>query len=56
MDQKKIDLDEPTLRVMRKILNTPPKPHEKMKIGRSSQQKKKRGPKDRAASAKQHNV
>jgi hypothetical protein len=31
---KKPDLDEPTLRVLGRMLNTPPKPHDEMKIGR----------------------
>jgi len=41
---KKIDLDPGTVRLMRQMLNTPPKPHDEMKVGRPAK-KKKRGPK-----------
>jgi hypothetical protein len=43
-------LPEATLQLMRKMLAMPPKPHDEMKLGRP--QKKKRGPKGRAVSAK----
>jgi hypothetical protein len=32
---KKPDLDEATLRIAQRMLNTPPKPHDEMKIGKS---------------------
>ena len=51
MMKKKSNLDDATVRVMKQVLAMPPKPHEKMKIGRPSQSKK-RGPKDRASSSK----
>lgn len=44
-------LDDATLRVMKRMLSTPPKPHEEMKVGRPAN-KKRRGPKDPAASSK----
>jgi hypothetical protein len=31
---KKPDLDEATMRIARTLLNTPPKPHEQMKLGK----------------------
>jgi hypothetical protein len=31
---KKSNLDEATLQIARRMLNTPPKPHEEMKIGK----------------------
>lgn len=31
---KKPDLDEPTLRIMERMVNMPPKPHDEMKIGK----------------------
>jgi hypothetical protein len=31
---KKPNLDEATLRIAQRMLSTPPKPHEKMKIGK----------------------
>jgi hypothetical protein len=43
MANKKINLDDATVRIMRRMLNTPPKPHEEMKVGRPAN-KKKRGP------------
>jgi hypothetical protein len=38
------DLDEETIRIAKRLLNTPPKPHKEMKIGKrkpSSKPKKK---------------
>jgi hypothetical protein len=32
---KKPDLDEPTRRIAERLLNTPPKPHKEMKLGKS---------------------
>jgi len=51
MAKKKLDLDADTIRIMQQVLAMPPKPHEEMKIGRPSQ-KKRRGSKGRASSAK----
>lgn len=31
---EKLDLDETTLRIMQRMVNMPPKPHEKMKLGK----------------------
>jgi hypothetical protein len=31
----KLDLDETTIRIARQMLSAPPKPHDKMKIGKS---------------------
>jgi hypothetical protein len=45
----KPDLDDATLRIARTMLNTPPKPHDEMKLGA---RKPKARPKARAASAK----
>jgi hypothetical protein len=42
-----------TVEMMRKLLSMPPKPHNAMKIGRAANGKK-RGPKARVSSAKQH--
>jgi hypothetical protein len=36
----KPDLDEPTLRIMERMVNTPPKPHEEMKLGKKRRQGK----------------
>jgi hypothetical protein len=55
MMKKKIDLDAATVNVVKRMLAMPPKLHEEMKIGRPSN-KKKRGPKDRASSAKRRNA
>jgi len=52
MMRKKIDLDEATIRVMRKVLATPPKPHDEMKVGRVD--KKKASSKNLGVSAKPH--
>ena len=42
MSGKKPDLDEATIRIMRRVLNTPPKHHDEMKVGRPVKQKKER--------------
>jgi len=55
MPNKKGALDEATLRIVKRMLSMPPKPHEDMKIGRAAK-KKKRGPKDRASSSKPSNA
>ena len=49
--KKKVKLDADTIRVMQQVLAMPPKRHDEMKVGRPAQSKK-RGPKDRASSAK----
>jgi hypothetical protein len=51
VSNKKISLDDATVRVMKQVLAMPPKRHEEMKIGRPAN-KKKRSPKDRASSSK----
>jgi hypothetical protein len=51
MAKSKVELDDATIAIMRRVLSTPPKLHENMKVGRPAN-KKKRGPKDRASSAK----
>jgi hypothetical protein len=33
-ESKKRDLDETTVRIARRLLNMPPKPHEEMKLGK----------------------
>jgi hypothetical protein len=33
--EKKPDLDEQTRRIAERLLNTPPKPHDEMKLGKS---------------------
>ena len=48
---KKLDLDDATIAVMKRMLGTPPKPHNEMKVGRPKKEKK-RGVKARASSAK----
>jgi hypothetical protein len=48
-------LDEATLQVMKRMLNSPPKPHEQMKVGRPANSKK-RGTKGPAVSAKRRNA
>jgi hypothetical protein len=50
---KKFDLDDATLQIMKRMLNAPPKPHEDMKLGR---EKKRRPAKSRTASAKRLNA
>jgi hypothetical protein len=52
---KKLDLDDATIAVMKRLLGTPPKPHNEMKVGRPKKEKK-RGVKARASSAKRRNV
>lgn len=49
MNAKKIGLDQPTLRVLQKMLSTPPKAQDEMK---TPQKKKKRSAKGPASSAK----
>jgi hypothetical protein len=49
---KKIGLDKATINLVKRVLAMPPKRHEDMKVGRPAN-KRKRGPKARAASAKQ---
>lgn len=56
MSNKKPNLDEATLHVLKKMLTTPPKPHEEMKVGRPANSKKQRGSKDPAASSKQRSA
>jgi hypothetical protein len=51
MTSKKVSLDPATVNLVKRVLAMPPKPHEEMKVGRPAN-KKKRGPKARAASAK----
>jgi hypothetical protein len=52
MTTKKPELDEATVRVMKRMLSTPPKAHDDMKVGRPIKVKR-RSPKDRASSSKQ---
>jgi hypothetical protein len=52
---KEPKLDPATLQVLKKMLATPPKPHEDMKVGRPANSKK-RGSKGRASSAKRHSA
>jgi hypothetical protein len=57
MIAKKLELDDATVRIMRRMLNTPPKPHEEMKVGRPPRQKKRAAKsRPRVASAKQRSV
>jgi hypothetical protein len=51
MTAKSPKLDKTTTDIAKRLLSMPPKHHEDMKVGRPSR-KKKRGPKDRASSAK----
>lgn len=51
MSDKKPELDDATVRIMKKVLAMPPKHHDEMKVGRPMD-KKRRGPKGPAASAK----
>lgn len=55
MNNKNHKLDAATIRVMEKMLATPPKPHNEMKVGRPAK-KKKRDPKDRASSSKRRSA
>lgn len=52
MPGKAPKLDEATVKVLKRMLAMPPKPHDQMKVGRPSPAKKKRAPKGRASSAK----
>ena len=38
---KKLDLDDATIAVMKRMLGTPPKPHNEMKVGRPKKEKKR---------------
>jgi len=51
---KKPDLDEATLRIARRMLSTPPKPHDEMKIGKrkASRVKASSGRKAKSAARK----
>lgn len=51
---KKLDLDDATVAVMKRMLGTPPKPHNEMKVG--PKKEKKRGVKARASSAKRRSA
>lgn len=51
MTEKKHMLDPGTADLVKKLLALPPKQHKQMKLGRTTD-KKKRGPKDRASSSK----
>jgi hypothetical protein len=39
---EKTDLDEATVQIARGMLNTPPKPHEKMKLGNTRKKRTKK--------------
>jgi len=54
MPSRKPDLDEATVRVLKKVLAMPPKHHDEMKVGRP--EKKRPASKGRAASAKPRNA
>lgn len=49
-------LDKATTDLVKRMLAMPPKSHDEMKVGRPSQQKAKRSPKDRASSAKRRDA
>ncbi len=51
MSGKKPDLDDATVAIMRRLLATPPKHHDDMKVGRPKN-KKRAAAKGRAASAR----
>lgn len=55
MTGKKSQLDDVTAAVLKKVLAMPPKPHDQMKVGRTSSAKK-RVTRSRAASAKPSDV
>ena len=55
MTAKGPKLDKATTEIARRLLSTPPKPHETMKVGRPGP-KKERDPKGRAASSKPQNA
>jgi len=42
MTVKKPDLDETTLQIARRMLSTPPKPHDEMKLGKANAKRKNR--------------
>jgi len=48
----KPNLDEVTLRIARTILNTPPKPHDEMKLGKGKPAKERPASKGRAHKGK----
>lgn len=52
MPSRKPDLDDATVRVLKKVLALPPKHHDEMKVGRA----KRPASKGRAASAKPRNA
>lgn len=52
MTEKKSDLDEATIKVMKQVLAMLPKQNKELKVGRKAN-KKKRGSKVRASSSKQ---
>jgi hypothetical protein len=51
MAANKPKLDDATIKIVKQILSMPPKPHDKMKVGRPKKEKK-RGVKVRASSSK----
>jgi hypothetical protein len=53
--ERKADLDDATIQIVKKMLAMPPRHHDEMKVG-LPKEKKQRNPKDRAASAKRHTV
>ncbi|WP_422000666.1 hypothetical protein [Reyranella sp.] len=55
MASKKPDLDDATVRILKRVLAMPPKHHDDMKVGRPKS-KKRAAPKGRAASAKPRNA
>jgi hypothetical protein len=48
------ELDDETVRIARNLLNTPPKPHEEMKLGKGKAKKRRtqRNPRRRDVSAR----
>ena len=52
---KKLDLDDATVAVMKRMLGAPPKPHNEMKVGRPKKEKKP-SVKARASSSKRRSV
>jgi hypothetical protein len=55
MTSKKPNLDDTTIELMKKMLATPPKRHDEMKVGRPPRKKKGRS-KGRAVSAKRRSA
>jgi hypothetical protein len=49
MAVKKPDLDDETVRIARTLLNTPPKPHDEMKIGKTKPPARTKTPRKKAA-------